>query len=40
MAMAGNNPTLYWYLSDSNSWVDEFGLNVACKKASQTKEYA
>lgn len=25
--LSGNNPTLYWYVSDSNSWVDEFGLN-------------
>ena len=26
IGLAGNNPTLYGYVSDSNSWVDEFGL--------------
>ncbi len=27
IGLAGNNPTLYGYVSDTNSWVDEFGLN-------------
>ena len=26
IGLAGGNPTLYGYVSDSNSWVDEFGL--------------
>ena len=26
IGLAGENPTLYGYVSDSNSWVDEFGL--------------
>ena len=26
IGLAGNNPTLYSYVSDSNSWVDIFGL--------------
>lgn len=26
MALAGGNPTLYGYVSDSNTWVDESGL--------------
>ena len=24
--MAGNNPTLYGYVKDTNSWLDLFGL--------------
>ena len=24
--MAGNNPTLYGYVEDTNSWIDTFGL--------------
>ena len=28
IGLAGNNPTLYAYVHDSNSWVDVFGLNV------------
>jgi hypothetical protein len=26
IGLAGNNPTLYGYVHDTNSWVDEFGL--------------
>jgi RHS repeat-associated protein len=26
IGLAGNNPTLYGYVKDTNSWVDEFGL--------------
>ncbi len=26
--MAGNNPTLYAYVKDSNDWIDVFGLDV------------
>jgi RHS repeat-associated protein len=27
IGLAGNNPTLYGYVKDPNSWVDEFALN-------------
>jgi hypothetical protein len=27
IGLAGNNPTLYGYVHDTNSWVDEFGLD-------------
>ena len=27
IGLAGNNPTLYGYVSDTNSWVDVFGLS-------------
>jgi RHS repeat-associated protein len=27
IGLAGNNPTLYAYVSDSNGWVDPFGLS-------------
>ena len=27
IGLAGNNPTLYAYVHDTNSWVDVFGLN-------------
>jgi RHS repeat-associated protein len=27
IGLAGNNPTLYGYVHDSNSWVDPFGLS-------------
>ena len=26
--MAGNNPTLYGYVADSNSWIDPLGLTI------------
>ena len=28
IGLAGNNPTLYWYVSDTNMWVDILGLDV------------
>ncbi|WP_376776923.1 RHS repeat-associated core domain-containing protein [Flavobacterium covae] len=28
IGLAGNNPTFYAYVHDSNSWVDPFGLNM------------
>ena len=28
IGLAGNNPTLYAYVSDQNWWIDLFGLNV------------
>ena len=38
IGLAGNNPTLYAYVSDANSWVDLFGLD--CDKAtSKAREY-
>ncbi len=27
IGLAGNNPTLYGYVRDTNSWVDPLGLN-------------
>jgi RHS repeat-associated protein len=27
IGLAGNNPTLYGYVHDSNTWVDPFGLD-------------
>ena len=35
IGLAGNNPTLYGYVKDVNSWVDEFGLK--CWNASKKK---
>nr|WP_314594570.1 RHS repeat-associated core domain-containing protein [uncultured Porphyromonas sp.] len=29
--MAGNNPTLYGYVKDTNSWLDPFGLDCKIK---------
>jgi uncharacterized protein RhaS with RHS repeats len=31
IGLAGGNPTLYGYVSDTNSWIDVFGLS--CSKA-------
>jgi regulatory protein YycH of two-component signal transduction system YycFG len=28
IGLAGNNPTLYGYVKDTNSWVDQFGLEL------------
>jgi uncharacterized protein RhaS with RHS repeats len=28
IGLEGNNPTLYGYVRDVNSWVDEFGLDI------------
>jgi hypothetical protein len=33
IGLAGNNPTLYGYVKDVNSWMDVFGLD--CQKAAQ-----
>ncbi len=33
IGLAGNNPTLYGYVGDVNSWVDSLGLS--CKKAAK-----
>jgi hypothetical protein len=35
IGLVGNNPTLYGYVKDINSWVDEFGLD--CKIAFNPK---
>jgi hypothetical protein len=35
IGLAGNNPTLYGYVKDVNSWVDQFGLD--CKTAFNQK---
>jgi RHS repeat-associated protein len=35
IGLAGNNPTLYGYVKDVNSWIDEFGLD--CKTAFNQK---
>jgi hypothetical protein len=35
IGLAGNNPTLYGYVKDTNSWLDEFGLE--CGKAKPKK---
>lgn len=32
IGLAGNNPTLYGYVKDSNSWVDVFGLDCKISK--------
>ncbi|EPD98962.1 hypothetical protein HMPREF1528_01814 [Capnocytophaga sp. oral taxon 336 str. F0502] len=37
IGLAGNNPTLYAYVHDSNSWVDVFGLNVFWSGGSNAK---
>jgi hypothetical protein len=36
IGLAGNNPTLYGYVKDTNSWLDEFGLE--CGKAGKGKK--
>ncbi|WP_053486152.1 RHS repeat-associated core domain-containing protein [Lysinibacillus sp. FJAT-14745] len=36
IGLAGNNPTLYGYVSDPNSWIDLFGLS---KTSSSVKPY-
>jgi uncharacterized protein RhaS with RHS repeats len=33
IGLAGNNPTLYGYVKDINSWVDVFGLDITPNKA-------
>jgi RHS repeat-associated protein len=37
IGLAGNNPTLYGYVSDPNSWVDVFGLDVDLARKRQYK---
>ncbi len=37
IGLQGNNPTLYGYVKDVNSWIDEFGL--ACKKPKVKKPF-
>jgi RHS repeat-associated protein len=34
IGLAGNNPTLYAYVPDPNSWVDPFGLEFVTRRAS------
>jgi RHS repeat-associated protein len=33
IGLAGNNPTLYGYVQDPNSWIDVFGLDITPNKA-------
>jgi RHS repeat-associated protein len=35
IGLAGNNPTLYGYVKDTNSWVDVFGLDVILARKRQ-----
>jgi RHS repeat-associated protein len=38
IGLAGNNPTLYGYVKDVNSWVDVFGLDCKIIKAKSRKD--
>ena len=35
IGLAGNNPTLYGYVSDPNIWIDVFGLDCTVKQANK-----
>ena len=37
IGLAGNNPTLYGYVKDTNTWIDEFGLECKVKVAKNAK---
>ena len=37
IGLAGNNPTLYGYVKDVNSWIDEFGLDCGKNKGKVSK---
>jgi len=39
IGLAGNNPTLYGYVSDSNSWVDPWGLECKLWRAAKKKSW-
>jgi RHS repeat-associated protein len=38
--LAGNNPTLYGYVKDTNKWLDVFGLDCKKKLPTQTHHFA
>lgn len=38
IGLAGNNPTLYGYVKDTNSWIDNFGLSIDPKTLAKLKE--
>ncbi|MEC5145417.1 DUF6531 domain-containing protein [Chitinophaga sp. 212800010-3] len=38
IGLKGENPTLYGYVKDPNSWIDVFGLEAACGKSKSFKK--